>query len=894
MTDNDKSKFTKVQLGTRRFPLPVWDKKSGKGGALIGARGVLSFYTMRQNISRSGAETPVSDMDSIKADERIYAELMRNYPSRNMTEFLIHELQSRDPSRSDWQNNSFISGYVGGPGVGKSFLFKLLGNLVHPKGNLYLNCKGVDVGSIFSETVFDTGSALQERAAIDARIMQGNKGGKGLQPESVEILRNALGDAFTTTVTPAGATETAINWDGLRVTGTTVQQQTYQTEVIAQTLRQVCSNEGIKMSEGGIQIGITTRDGIAIRAMDPSSADYGRPVLLDEINANSEDQGSLEKLFEFVAFLADPKVPSIELVGGKNRKMVFHRNDLPPTFRVNFTANPNARGMARGSFDRALMSRFGVQLDIRTVPDQDESDYADRIAGYLVGAPLMQIYHAGYDAATRTNFYDTSPDLLKAAVTHIHNLARTDAEKVHLGSNPIELQNADISPRIMQMANQMGTFFDRLSALLNPDSSFHKGGNLSPEYEAYLREIQIDLRLPTKLIEKAGSVAPEAEALSNIQDLAKAFAGAFAAESAAEEETENFSDRMGDRGKRLESYILKWLKQVIVPADAGTRGISTAECQQLFNLALKEAADNGVGVRELTDSSRGGVASIASLYDVDRLENASEQARIVRDALLQAAGADMAKMMKGGARPEQILSLEDLMRLSKEAAALKPQSGQALIARTDADGIAENPFALGRLVDPLNPKTKEADMPEVAQLATYEGVMIPIAWPAMAAKTLSEIWGAVAAKKTSGSKSLTMQIAENSADAGIGVTSLLVQKDGNPEIVHVLKGLGDTLVISGPVAKDFNNLMKRQGIQHVDYTSKSAANTIDAFIEKSAVGEDTVQAIKAAFLLRNGEDGRRVKDMKRSLGAMMTDVENVPPVAPVYVAAMPAKAKRRR
>lgn len=892
MTDNDNSKFKKVQLGSRRFPLPVWDKKSGKGGALIGARGTLSFYTMREDISRSGAETPVSDKDRISADERIYAELMRNYPSRNMTEFLIHELQARDPGRSDWQNNSFISGYVGGPGVGKSFLFKLLGSLVHPKGNLYLNCKGVDVGSIFSETVFDTGSALQERAAIDARIMQGNKGGKGLQPESLEILRNALGDAFTSTLTPAGTTDFAINWDGLRVRGTTVQQQTYQTEIIAQTLRQVCNNEGIKISEGGIQIGITTRDGIAIRAMDPSSADYGRPVLLDEINANSEDQGSLEKLFEYVAFLADPKVPSIELVGGKNRKMVFHRNDLPPTFRVNFTANPNARGMARGSFDRALMSRFGVQLDIKTVPDQDASDYADRIAGYLVGAPLMQIYHAGNDAATHGNIYDKSPDLLKAAVTHIHTMARTDAEKKHLGSAPIELQNADISPRIMQMANQMGTFFDRLSALLNPDSDFHKGGNLSPEYEAYLREIQIDLRLPTKLIEKAGSVEPEAETPSNINDLAKAFAGAFAAEEAADEETEDFSDRMGDRGKRLESYILKWLKQVIVPADAGTRGIATAECQQLLKLALKEAADNGIGARELNDSTRGGVASIASLYDVDRLENKSEQARIVRDALLQAAGGDMANLLKGGKGADAILSLDDLMRLSKEAVSLTLQSGQALIARADADGIAENPFTVGRLVDSI--KVKESDLPGVEQLATYEGVMIPIVWPAIAAKTLSDIWGSVAAKKPSGSKSLTMQIAENGVEAGIGVTSLLVQRDGNPEIVHILKGLGDTLVISGPVLKDFNSLMKRQGIMHVDYTAKSAANTIDAFVEKAIIPAETVDAIKAAFLLRNGEDGRRAKDMKRSLGAIMTDVENVPPVAPVYVAASPAKAKRRR
>jgi hypothetical protein len=122
MTDiNHREETKKVQLGTRRFPLPVWDKKESHGGALMGAKGALTFFTMRHDLSASGASAPVSGTDTIKVEERVYAELMRNYPSRNMTSFLIHELKSRDPSRTDWQNNSFVSGYVGGPGVGKSF-----------------------------------------------------------------------------------------------------------------------------------------------------------------------------------------------------------------------------------------------------------------------------------------------------------------------------------------------------------------------------------------------------------------------------------------------------------------------------------------------------------------------------------------------------------------------------------------------------------------------------------------------------------------------------------------------------------------------------------------------------------------------------------------------------
>lgn len=885
MTDKT-GKFKKVQLGTRRFPLPVWDKKTGKGGALISAKGALSFYTMRDDLSRSGTEAPVSDSDRIKADERIYAELMRNYPSRNMTEFLIHELKSRDPSRSDWANNSFVSGYVGGPGVGKSFLFKLLGNLVHNKGTLYLNVKGVDVGTIFSETVFDTGNAMQERAAIDSKILQGNSGGKGLRPESEEILRTVLGDTFVANIGNDGRRQISIQWDNLHVPGGTVQQQAYQGEVIAQALRQVCALEGIKMSEGGIQIGITTRDGIAIRAMDPNSADYGRPILLDELNANPDDQGSLEKLFEYIAFLADPKVPSIELTGGKNKKMVFHRRDLPPTFRLNFTANPNTRGMARGSFDKALTSRFGVQLDLRTVPDQDASDYADRIAGYLVGGPLVQIYNAGHDPVSGKNIYDENPGLLLSAVNHVRNLAKTNVE---LGTTPPnEALNTEIAPRIMQMAEQMGNFFDKLGSLLSPDSDLYKHGTIqiSPEYEAYLREIQIDLRLPTKLIEKACAVDPEAEAPSDITQLAQAFAGAFADDS---ESTTDFGDLMADRGKRLEAFILEWLKQVIVPADAGTRGIATAEAQQLLNLALKEAADNGIGNRNLQDSSRGGVTSIAKLYDLDRFENKSEQARIIRDTLLQAAGAEFTG---DGVNPDQFITLPDLARLSKEVT--KAQGSGPIIARTDADGIAENPFTVGHLVDPISPQVKEKDLPDIEQLATYEGLMIPVAWKEMGASTLSHIWSGIAAKKTAGKKSLAMQIAENDPAADMGITSLLVQKDGTPEIVHVLRGLGDTVVVSGTVSKDFSELLKRQGIKHVDYHAPDAAKIINAHVENAGAGHDVVDAIKQAFLLRNGEQGRKAKDMKRSLGAVMTDVEGVPPVSPVYVAATAPKARKGR
>lgn len=294
----------KVVLGNSNTPLPVWDAQTGATGALAGPDSSVTLYTTRE------------DQKGIPVAEHIYADLMRNLPSRSMLPHLMHELMERDPNRVDWDKHSFLCGYMGPPSIGKSYMIKTLGRLTHPRGNLYLNCKDIDMGTIFCETVFDTSGANREKAAIDAKLMQGNQGGKGLSESSLQMLRNSLGDAYTEQQQD-GKTVVSIDWNGIQVKGGTPEEQNYQKQVIREAISQVCQNEGIQMTADAGQIGITTRDGIAIRAADPNSADYGRPVLLDELNRAKP--GTLQKLYEFFAMLSDPKVEKLQVTASPMR-----------------------------------------------------------------------------------------------------------------------------------------------------------------------------------------------------------------------------------------------------------------------------------------------------------------------------------------------------------------------------------------------------------------------------------------------------------------------------------------------------------------------------------------------------------------------------------------------
>ncbi|MEZ0262618.1 MAG: hypothetical protein ACAH80_16555 [Alphaproteobacteria bacterium] len=854
----------KIVLGASNTPLPVWDPQTGATGALSGPDSGITLYTTRE------------DQNGIPVAEHIYADLMRNLPSRSMLPHLMHELMERDPNRVDWDKHSFLCGYMGPPSIGKSYMIKTLGRLTHPRGNLYLNCKDIDMGTIFCETVFDTSGANREKAAIDAKLLQGNQGGQGLSESSLQMLRNSLGDAYVEEQRD-GKTLVSIDWNGIQVKGKTPEEQNYQKQVIREAISQVCQNEGIVMNADAGQIGITTRDGIAIRAADPNSADYGRPILLDELNRAKP--GTLQKLYEFFAMLSDPKVDKLQVVGGENRPFTFYRKDLPVSYRMNFTGNPAGRAMGSADMDRPLISRFGVELDIRTVPDPALHDYADRLSQTLTGVPLTQIYYSARP------FFDAHPEKLVETARNFRLAGLTEAEKKNVPEE--EMLNIAIAPRIIQLSEQLAEYFSNIKHVFNPESQLYRGGKVSlgQEYESYLQGVEIDLRLVTKIIEKASVVPPRM-----LQPAMVDYSGAFN-KAAVPTEGLDLEERLADRGRRLESYLLQWMHQVIVPADAQTRGIKADECQKVLRLAKTIAAHSGVGEIRLKESARGGIERIGDLYDYNKLNQPEERIKALRDLMVE----DLRKTNAGLSDDnEKVIPAADVSRAVKQLAAIDISSSPAIfVANDNAKTFGQNPFAAVL--------TSESGAAE--KLAARDGFLQALSVPELREKTLKGLWD----KSVIDSLGLeandeAVKLATKTSASGLGVTTLLTSHNGKDEAVHVFHAPAEgerperVVVVGGAADKRLKALLKSSGVTYVDSNDITAATTVNDAVEDALVGKadkDRLrQGLTAAFLLRNGKAGEEMDHAAKTPGEVMTASSTITPVAPTRATKRAAPARQ--
>jgi hypothetical protein len=862
----DTTKYKQIIFGAEATPLPVWDPQEGTTGALASPLSGITLHTQRKD--KPGAP-PLS--------ESLYADLMRNLPSRSMLPHLIHELTERDPNRVDWDKHSFLCGYIGPPSIGKSFMIKTLGKLTHSKGCLYLNCKDIDMGSIFCETVFDTSAANREKAAIDAKILQGNQGGKGLSQDSQTMLRNALGEAYIEDKRD-GKTLVSIDWTGIRVKGDTPEEQNYQKQVLREAISQVCQNEGISMTADMGQIGISTRDGIAIRAADPRSADYGRPVLLDELNRSKP--GTLQKLYEFFAMLSDPKVEQFQVVGGENRPFTFRRDELPVSYRMNFTGNPSGRAMGSADMDRPLISRFGTELDIRTVPDPALHDYADRIAQNLTGVPLTQIYYSARP------FFDSHPGQLAETAKTYRLKGLSEEAKRDVPAE--ELLNIAQAERTLQVSEQLAEFFASLKHVFNPESQIYRGSglSLSQEYESYLQGVEIDLRLVTKLLEKASVVTPRV-LQPDVVDYAAAFSAASGKAVVAPVETD---DRLADRGRRLETYLQSWMHQVLVPADAQSRGIRPEECQKVLKIARTLAAHCGIGEMKLKESPRGGIKRIGELFDYDRLANPDEQGKLMRDLLVEAVRERYAERQKQDpklpALPEKnddILTVAEMRQAVETAAALKTRG--VFTAALDAADVKKSPFAQVHAADDAVPPTG---------LTGKNEFLAALAVPALREKTVAGLWDKKLLKLPYVEPSdEAVKIAANDSATGLAVTTVMVENKGKPEALHIFRAApeGDKpesfVVVASGIDKRLQALLRSGGVNYVDFQDIGAARAVNAAIDDRVSDKPTQEKIRrslsAAFLLRNGTAGEEAGHLAKSPGELMVSAQSLPPEAPVHL-----------
>lgn len=314
---------------------------------------------------------------------KVLGKMMRNFPVRSRINDFMENLRRRSDnidanvaSSNIFERRRRAKFIKGEPGRGKTHDLKTLCKMVDPQGGIYVNCKDRDLKTLIVQTVLDTSNIDVEKNAIDARIKMYNKGDKSaLSAEGISLLKTMFDDAFT--IDESG--KISLDWNGAR--GNTSLDSADRDKEFVSLLQQFCKRENIDYSYNINSVGFVEKDGELLQALES-----GRPIILDEINRGKNQ----DFLLPYLDFL-NGSYEDMKITGANGREVHLSKEDLPDTFMLEATGNPETAEMGiKEKMSEPLRDRF----DISEMADFNPKDFTDMYCSLMTGVPVSIIKDA--------------------------------------------------------------------------------------------------------------------------------------------------------------------------------------------------------------------------------------------------------------------------------------------------------------------------------------------------------------------------------------------------------------------------------------------------------------------------------------------------------------------
>ena len=578
------------ELGTPKYPIPVL--RDGKVCFLASEETKITIPTYRED-----------------STDEIYGRLMRDcVPDIGILPIFEEMLLRLDPFRTSSEIKSYNYQILGTPGGGKTFLMKQIGALVHPKGAIHIECKRVqNPEEIYKTTTFNI-DGEKKRGLIDARIQLGNENPEeGLSPKTIEYLRRKFGADIVMQEERDGKVYTAIDWNGIDKSS----------DYINEILNQVVKMEKIEVKEGGNDMGFVIKKGPLLEALDPSSVDYGRIVLLDESNRMPE-------LYDILSFFSDANVDKITLKGEDDKEVTIHRRDLPPTFMLYETGNDAMEGMGDdiNVMSKPALSRKASGIDVQTIPSSSQDDYIARTAKHLTGIPAMQLYKAAPD------WFDEHPQELVDFLMKIRTAGLTQAEIKRIPTS--QLINIRNFGKIKDVCACYGALMYQADKLIKTEIA-NEESELPSKYKEYLEtKALVDLRYVFKLLQHSKILRPQVQQNQDDDDQLRGILKAMSEQTLNKTKSEDSREEMQemrkyrvmfDRGIMLENEIADRLHDLFMPAnldillDEDNKSAGRNAVNELWSSLVRFAKENNFAF-----AGYEGEDSVAELYNVEKAD----------------------------------------------------------------------------------------------------------------------------------------------------------------------------------------------------------------------------------------------------------------------------------
>ncbi len=769
------------------------------------------------------------------------------------------------------ESTNRLMAIFGDPGSGKSHMAKMMGRIRDPRGAEIIDCGGRYMGDLLFEQVIDFGEDF--KTALTDRIKSGS-----LSSRSVKIFDEEFPGALTR---DSDEQITGINWDkiGIPKNNGTEKEPKFETTAEAVTRSMgLIENTIAKWESIPTQtvntVGVRKQAGPLIRAFQE-----GRELILDEYTKSIDgSDDSLQTVLQFLTGEEDTAfVENSMKVNGREETyaFTFRRTDMKSGFFVTMTGNEEKDGGSTHSLSRSAFDR----IDPFVIEDSyTKDDWEHRISQILTGVPLSTLYSVFSDMA------QDDPEDFGEMMVELRLMGLDDEQRAKIPAHQLSmLKNWEDTRDAVERLTNLMTYWGRI---VDPDSDLYwqkegqhnadvelRAKTILPEITLQYRDrISMGFRKAIKILDKALTEEPEVRKIDASTSLRLNF-GAVGRKLA--ERTPRPEVIASEFGTRLENVLRERI------------GTMTAGRPKLQATLMKEARERKV----LALSGQDGIAKLLN-QDVFAHMGGIKNITLLREVLgKRMRQADSAL---NGKSDDDLIPLDQAAALCEELSRLavnddNPHVGQIVTLGVDATDA----FNMVAAVDGIKTNKHEPPKPEASQLVRVSDFLDTLRIPTIAGINMRGIWRKTLSndnKKAPDGLISLFQIAENTHDIKIGITTLMTQNakgEAVPTHVMIDGERKKSLIITDA---DNNEAASALGKNYtvVSYDDKGAEEQVAAFIADTLKHPSRLdQAAElegqliGAFMFRSGD----VKSIGK-LAEMMTR-KDIEMQAPVYMMRQP-------
>lgn len=750
--------------------------------------------------------------------ERVNGMLFRQMPIPGMMLMLRDLLTKIAP-----ESRNRIMTVFGDAAFGKSHLFKLIGNMVHPQGPISVDCGGMNMREIFFRTVIDYGQGVKEQ--FEKRVESGK-----ISQTSIDNLNSEFPGAVVekdgkmfVDWEAIGKPRQKDNGDG---TKTNDEDRGAAQQRGAQILKSVYEKEGIDVQSNAF--GIKTVPGEWFESIWT-----GRPLFLDEFNKSKK--GTLDS-FQTALQFANGEIDEVTIYnpmaqagdGDSPKSITVKREDLRMGWFVGVAGNDAADGDTTQELSVSMLTR----LNPMRIGDPDKRDWEHRISQIWTGLPLATLYTM-FDKTVKANPVGFSEFLVE-----LRQLGLTAEERKAIP--PHELYFLRNYQETVKAIKQVATYYDDRLQLSDPTSEKYNQKeykDLSDEVSANGKNIFVSFRKPIADFNRAIQATPEVR---------------LASES-------SLSLNLGDIFRTVDLSAIGKVSPGWHKFGANmVRAIQEDIANDTISMPLTNAAlitlceTNGIFPPNLKEAKPSkDITPLSDLLKYDPLKDlgGTEELSEIRSVLMACLKNQNPNLKK---EDDYVIPLDALGRAMKELKEQKIPAKSFVVPNEDLGTVTKEPIRMGEalpnylLPDPAGSKSYD--------LVDFRTALAALAVPEYGKENLSHIWPVElddylpdevkkeAAQDKSQAEALNTVKGKSAIGFDLIVVSALNAKKEQVFMYVIEDKLQHKVMVVGPeeISKPLQSELAKNGVQYVVKGDEGSVTTVNEFLADGAKYRGTV------------------------------------------------------